>query len=633
MPHQATMTHNHNKSPLRLTLVAIHPERSPQSVPLAAAFLAAAVRERFSEAVSVTILDLYADKTAAECAALIDRTSPDLAGFSVYVWNRSLANAVAAELKAARPQVMLFCGGPEATADNDRLKSEAPWDSIIIGEGEAALLALVGARLGTRSHNVPAAGATSGSSARSLDHLSSPFLSGTIDAAKYSGMLWQISRGCSFACEFCYDGGGSRTVRRFSLERVEAELRWLAKSGIQQVFVLDSTFNSDRQRAVAILKLIRKIAPRIHFHFEVRSEFLDREQAELFAGITCSLQIGLQSGNSQVLECVGRKFDRSDFIAKVNLLNETGAVFGFDLIYGLPGDTFSGFLESLDFSLKLMPNHLDIFPLALLPGTRLAGRAGELGLQHLPEPPYTITSAPTFPADQLIAAARVAHACDIFYSRGKAVSWFMTMAAAVQLKPSELLLAFADYLDSEQPGNELTDEQIFSLQCGFISRLFTEKKAKKLLPLALDLVSYNHHYAAALMATPPSLPTSRQLERLNPMGLRLKLAASARLATFNYEILELLELESGDLRGMAAALAKSGSTAVIYPKRGEVLTESLHEIYISLLQQLDGSRPAGEIAAECGLDPADANDFLRFALGEGIVVVTDRITDCRNSCS
>jgi hypothetical protein len=71
---------------------------------------------------------------------------------------------------------------------------------------------------------------------------------------------------------------------------------------------------------------------------------------------------------------------------------------------------------------------------------------------------------------------------------------------------------------------------------------------------------------------------------------------------------------------MAAALARSGSTAIIYPKQGEVMTESLHGIYISLLQQLDGSRPAGEIAAECGLAPADAADFLRFALGEGILV-------------
>lgn len=607
-------------SPLRLTLVAIHPERSPQSVPLAAAFLAAAVRERFSAAVSVTILDLYADQAAEECAALIDQTCPDLAGFSVYVWNRALANATAAALKAARPQTTLFCGGPEATADSAGLRSEAQWDTIITGEGEAALVALVGARLGKEPRAAAAAGAPPNSSTRSMDHLPSPLLSGTIDPARYSGMLWQISRGCSFGCEFCYDGGGSRTVRRFSLERVAAELRWLTKNGIQQVFVLDSTFNSDRQRAIAILKLIRIIAPRIHFHFEVRSEFLDQQQAELFAGITCSLQIGLQSGNSKVLQSVGRSFDRAGFSAKVALLNESGAVFGFDLIYGLPGDSFSGFLESLDFSLGLLPNHLDIFPLALLPGTLLAGRAVPLGLEHLPHPPYTLTAAPTFPLAEMAAAARVARACDIFYSRGKAVSWFMTLAAALQLKPSELLLAFADYLDSEPTGSEPSDERIFALQCSFISGLFTKNRAKKLLPLALDLITYNYHYAAALLTPAPPPPTALQLAKLEPAKLRLRLAPSARLATFSHEILELLELESGDLRGMAAALAKSGSTAIIYPKQGEVMTESLHEVYINLLQQLDGSRPAGEIATQCGLDAADAADFLVFAMGEGIVV-------------
>jgi len=618
----------------RITLVTIHPEKSPQSVPLAAAFLAAAVAGQLPARAKVTILDLYLHQSPQECARLIRETQPDLAGFSVYLWNRTLCCAVAGLLKQEEPQLTLFCGGPEATADRQRLLGEAPWDFLIHGEGESALVAAV-RQLLAGQEPVTAAGTATlqqgllqtapAAPPLQLDELPSPLLSGVIDASRYSGMLWQIARGCSFDCDFCFDGGGSRQVRRFSLQRLEDELHWFVAKGVSQVFVLDSTFNSDRNRAVSILRLIRKTAPAIHFHFEVRSEFLDREQAELFAAITCSLQIGLQSGSSGVLQGVGRSFSRADFVSRVKLLNEAGAVFGFDLIYGLPGDSFAGFRESLDFALGLYPNHLDIFPLALLPGTRLAERAAGLGLRHLPEPPYTLVSSPSFPAEDLSGAGRLAAACDIFYSRGRAVSWFMSLLAPLQMKPSGLLLSFAAWLDGEgvdyRREKELADSRIFELQCGFIARLFTEKGVKKLLPLALDLITYNYHYAAALMAVAPPLPDAGRLARLDPAALRLQPAASARLAVFSYDILEVLEMENGDLRMLAKALSRKGSTAVIYPKNGEILTESLHALYFRLLERLDTARSAGEIAAELGIPADDAADFLRFALAEGIVVI------------
>ena len=256
-------------------------------------------------------------------------------------------------------------------------------------------------RLSTASPALPR-GRTSGISLvpaaplADLDTIPSPWLNGTLHTEDYPGILWQLSRGCGFSCDFCFDSRGSHGVRRFSLERIEAELRHFASHGVSQVFVLDSTFNQDQRRAKTILRMIKKIAPQIHFHFEVRSEFIDREMAELFAGITCSLQIGLQSADPQVLKQVGRSFRRDDFVSRTMLLNESGAVFGFDLMYGLPGDTLAGFRESLDFALGLYPNHLDIFPLAILPGTALAARADSIGLQHLPTPPYTLISAPGF---------------------------------------------------------------------------------------------------------------------------------------------------------------------------------------------------------------------------------------------
>jgi hypothetical protein len=325
-----------------------------------------------------------------------------------------------------------------------------------------------------------------------------------------------------------------------------------------------------------------------------------------------------------VLKQSGRSFSSADFSAKVAFLNDSGAVFGFDLIYGLPGDTLAGFRNSIDFALGLYPNHLDIFPLALLPGTRLAARSAELELHHDPVPPYLLTSSPTFPQGDMAAAARLATACDIFYSRGKSVSWFLSMLHPLRMKPSRFLEVFYSYIEKEgvniQEADELSEEKIFELQGGFISKLFTEKQLKKLLPIALDIIGYNYCYAAALMATPPKLPSEKHLAKIDPAKRPLKLAGSARLATFSYEILEVLESGIADLRELAASFAPTGSTAVIYPKNGEILTESLFEDYYRLLQKLDGRKTAGEIATGLNIPPVDTASFLEFALLEGIVV-------------
>jgi len=618
--------------PIRITLVSIHPNRSPQSVPLANAFLSASLQRapQLSGKVAVTILDLYSDQTAIECAAAVIATEPGMVGFSVYVWNRELSTSAAELLKTAKPGIVLFCGGPEATADQQRLLGEAPWDFLIHGDGEIPLAGAV-MRLcdGTGITGTPGTALLENGSFKSypseeitdLEEIPSPFLNNAIDPAQYSGMLWQISRGCSFACDFCFDAAGSRKVRRFSLKRLEEELKWFAENGVAQVIVLDSTFNSDRERAVRILRLIRRLAPHIHFHFEVRSEFIDREQAALFASITCSLQIGLQSADSKVLKSVGRSFNRSDFVSRITLLNETGAVFGFDLIYGLPGDTFEGFSQSLDFALGLYPNHLDIFPLALLPGTRLAERSSELGLKHQQLPPYRLISTPDFPEEDMRRAGKLAAACDILYSRGKAVSWFMSTLHPLGMKPSRFLEGFYTYAEKKgttlEEAGGLSDEGILELQCGFITELFAEKKLKKLLPVALDLIIYNYHYAAALMAVPPKTEDKIPAD---PSGLCLHLAVSAGLATFNYEILELLEAGHADLKALAASLSPDGSYAVIYPKGGEIRTESIDLPYYRLLEKLDARKTAGEITAELGIPAEDAASFLEFALLEGIVV-------------
>ncbi|HJV37074.1 B12-binding domain-containing radical SAM protein [Geomonas sp.] len=616
---------------MNITLVSIHPHRSPQAVPLACAFLKGALLADppLKDSLRVELLDFFLDEAPPEALAeAILKQSPDLVGFSVYVWNREQAAAVASQLKTRVPSLTLFAGGAEPTANPAPLLQSGNFDFVITGEGESSLVEVVRRALrgadpaGVPGLLLPGEHSPQLPSPVDLPALPSPYLTGLLDPSIPGGALWQLSRGCDFACAFCFDHKGGGGVRRFPMERIEQELKLFARLGVPQVFVLDSTFNKIPSRAKEILRLIAKLAPGVHFHFEVRSEFIDPEMAELFASITCSLQIGLQSADPQVLHAVGRGFDREDFSYRVSLLNRSGAIFGFDLIYGLPGDTPATFRDSLDFALSLYPNHLDIFPLAVLPGTRLYAKAAQLGLEFPDRPPYTVSATPGFSREELEEAGRLAAACDIFYSRGKAVAWFNSVTGALKLSPCQLLQAFAGFLAKKGEAAEasLTEEEIWELQRGFLEEIFPQRKKGRLLPLALDLVDYHHLYALALLAPPPKPPTPRELKRLDLLRRPLVLASSAFLRSFNYEILDILESGEIDLAAFASCFRPATSYAVVYPAAGEVCTESISKPYFELLLRLDGKGEPGKLCRGLGIPTDEALSFLEFVVSEGIAL-------------
>ncbi len=609
-----------------INLVSIHTAPSPQSIPLANAFLKAFA---LKSSVSITLIDFFLEDDAGSCALKLVDPFPDAVGFSMYVWNRKRICDIAAELRRNHPALTLFCGGPEVTADPDSVANGGVFDFVIVGEGEVPFLSVCRAlSKGLDVSEIPGVHLPGTIKpliqppVADLDLLPSPYLTGVIDTNSNPGILWQLSRGCSFTCDFCFDSRGIHGVRHFSLTRIESELHHFTETGVSQVFVLDSTFNLNPVRAKKILKMIKNIAPDIHFHFEVRSEFIDREMAKLFAQITCSLQIGLQSADHEVLRLVGRSFKKADFSAKVGLLNDSGATFGFDLIYGLPGDTLKGFFDTLDFALALYPNHLDIFPLAVLPGTKLAERGTALDMRWNPKPPYILEETGTFSVADMAAAAELATACDIFYTRGKAVAWFNAIIRVIGLKPSELLQKFSvwlhDYRGRITKESDLGDDDVWQIQELFLKHLFSSKKVKKFLPLVLDLVQYHHQYAVALLAPRPD--ASGAFDRsLNVRNACLKLAPSAGIIHFSYEIDELLECGEPQISSMYQHLTPTGSQAVIYNNNGMVCTESLAIPYILFLENIrDGN--SGDLASGTGLTSDEADEFIVFALQEGIVV-------------
>jgi len=542
---------------MKLVLASIHIEPSTRAVPLGPALLSSVLRRAYGEKIQTRILDFFVGQKAAHCADRILESNPDAVGFSMYVWNRPLALETASILKEKRPALVIFSGGAEATADHAGVLAHPAMDFVLPGEGEDLIVQTMGRLLDGVTPQEIAVSAKA-MIVKDLGSLPSPYLDGTLLPGDYGGALWELSRGCPFTCDFCDEARGPSGLRRFPNERMEAELVLFAASGIPEVFVLDPTFNYHKGNAKQVLRLIAEKAPEIHFFFEVRSEFIDPEMADLFAGVRCSLQIGLQSAHDEVLQNISRTFDPADFEAKALLLHNAGVPYGFDLIYGLPGDSLQGFRASLDFAMSLAPNHLDLFCLSVLPGTRLSETAAGLNLEYDPCNPYYVIASPTFSREDMALAARIALGCDVLYNHGKAVPWFDIILESLEMLPSEIFGRFATWLDSH-PSEDLT-----SSQRDFIVSLFEERGDLQLGSIAADIVSY-FGYSAELMDGPAPKP-----DQTTPPSRRV---------AFNHDPADLLaQLESGtmSLEELVFSLPGKVCDAVLSVNEGEIEIDLLH---------------------------------------------------------
>ncbi|MEJ2201475.1 MAG: radical SAM protein [Desulfuromonadaceae bacterium] len=618
---------------MRIVFPTLHVRRSAQAVSLAAGCLRAALPQEWRE--RSCLLDFYPQQDSEEMLRKILGLEPQLVAFPLYVWNRSRVCELALLLRRRNPSLLLIAGGPEVYADPEGVLTQGGFDAVIRGEGEEVFRDLI-RRFLAGQNGAPIAGLHQAAGAGEempepapprLEDLPSPWLSGSVVPTADGGVLWETSRGCPFACTFCFDGRGRRGTRFFPMERLEQELDLFVRHQVSQVWVLDSTFNYPAERGKQLLRLLRRKAPHIHFHLEAKAEFLDRATARLLSQLICSVQIGLQSSCPEVLKQIGRNFDPEKFTRRIHLLASEGVTFGFDLIYGLPGDDYAGFCRSLNFALTLAPNHIDIFPLAVLPGTRLHQDVARFGLRAQAEPPYEILQSDSLSPVELEDCRLLAAATDLFYNTGRAVGFFLALVKATGMDAVGLLQDFTQWLlAGERCSRErLLDTQVWRpeealrLQEQFLTELFKRRQLLELLPAVLDLLRYHYHYAETLLG-PEALPMSSSIrDEIDPWKAPLRIAEGVRLVPFAYEILDLIEMGEVDFEQLMTLFRPVGSVAIFFRRGEQVFCESLEEDFLTLLRGCTGDVCAADIFAG-SIAAAEGEEIVRFALAEGFLL-------------
>ncbi|MCA9701416.1 MAG: radical SAM protein, partial [Myxococcales bacterium] len=203
----------------------------------------------------------------------------------------------------------------------------------------------------------------------SLDDLPSPYLMGLVEVETKT-LYVETDRGCPYSCAFCVESTAPNKVSQFSMDRVEAELRWALERGFEHIEMCSAIFNRDSDWLEQFVELVERLDPKrsLSFSAALYSNYVDERQVALLRRLELkSALFGLNSTNSETFKSVRRVIRLEQFRKRMELIGQFMRP-EVSLIMGLPGDTPEGFAKTLAFADTLAADVM-IFRFMVLPAT------------------------------------------------------------------------------------------------------------------------------------------------------------------------------------------------------------------------------------------------------------------------
>lgn len=411
----------------------------------------------------------------------IYRRSPDVAGFSCYIWNILYVKELVRDLKKVMPQLTIWLGGPEVSYNGEEMLRELPEvTGVMAGEGEETFFRLVEScgmsfmeskeagkrwnhsRLEELLKDRPgfifrkSDGTISAGAPAPLMELSRiPFSYGSLEGLAHRIIYYESSRGCPFSCSYCLSSI-DKTVRFRDLDMVKKELSFFLEKRVPQVKFVDRTFNCRKSHAMEIWKFILEHDNGVtNFHFEISADLLDEEELALLKQMRpglIQLEIGVQTTNPEAIREIRRRMDLEKLERNVHAVNSFRNIHQhLDLIAGLPYEGYESFRKSFNDVYRMEPEQLQLGFLKVLKGSYMEEMAGEYGLLYKSQPPYEVLSTRWLGYDDIIRLKGVEEMVEVHYNSGQFRNVLKELVKEFDT-PFDLYRELAGYYD----GNRIT---------------------------------------------------------------------------------------------------------------------------------------------------------------------------------
>lgn len=311
-----------------------------------------------------------------QARVLEETKDPFLFLISCYVWNYNKNLELSRRIKEKYPNVLILAGGPHVPNAPAKMFESAPFlDFAIHNEGEIPLAQTLLALL----EHTPDFSDISSLSYRSGDRIvtnpikaklpdkidfASPYLAGYFEDAIVQARnlghhpiaLWETNRGCPYSCTFCDWGSANMSkLRRFSVERLEAEIDYFADKQIQSVLCADANFGILKRDVELAARLVERkntvgypekfvtnyaknATDRI---FEISRRFVD-------AGMAHGAILAMQSTDDTTLKAVRRSNIPFEGYRRLSDKFHGAGIRAYtEIILGLPQETEQSFTKGL----------------------------------------------------------------------------------------------------------------------------------------------------------------------------------------------------------------------------------------------------------------------------------------------